>query len=409
MLSFMTRFRLKGQLKSPDIGTRSKAVETLAKNASDPAAVKLLVMVRNKEGGNGVGYTALKALESVNNARAVDALLTALRDGNADVRCAAAKALGNIRDARSVEGLCAAVGDSNGEVRWAAGIALGNIGDPRAASVLIDALSTSITKIKETHKEELTGWCNTALASSKALGQIGDKRAADVLVTTLRNANDWNIKRNAATSLGQVKDPNAVEVLAEVLGDSKNFKGNSHGITWEVQAAAAEALGHIGGPRAIEALTAVTSNATLKEAVRRTAEEALSRFGGGAASSKGTREAGPKKPYLMSGKEMASYLHKNVLAGMLEEVGRACQKDGLSYCSSMAIRGPTEGHAIVMDQLVLAVEFTPGSDYRPQEATIRSILNQHLAEPGWRLTGYGAEQEPSRNGGVWVKFDIERK
>ena len=86
----------------------------------------------------------------------------------------------------------------------------------------------------------------------------------------------------------------------------------------------------------------------------------------------------------MSGREMASFLHQHVLKGMLEEISRACQKDGVSYCSSLAVKGPTGGHAIVMDQLVLAVEFSRGSDWRPQEATIRSIVNQYLAEPGWR-------------------------
>src|ERR1022692_2446098 len=142
MLSLIDKFRLRGKLNSPNIGTRSKAVDFLAKNTSDPSAVKLLLMVRKKEGGNGVGYTALKAIESVKCAGAVDALLAALRDGDDGLRCGAAKALGNIRDPRSVEGLCAALKDDDGQIRWAASVALGNIGDPRAASALIEVLST---------------------------------------------------------------------------------------------------------------------------------------------------------------------------------------------------------------------------------------------------------------------------
>jgi HEAT repeat protein len=408
MLSFIDKFRLRGKLKSPDIGVRSKAVDFLAKNISDPFAVKLLVMARTKEGGNGVGYTALKAIESVNSPGSVDALLAALLERDDDLRCAAAKALGNIRDRKSVETLCKAAKDENGQVRWAAAIALGNIGDARAADVLIGALSTSLTKIKETHKDELIGWCNTALGASKALGQIGDKRAVEVLETTLRNASDWKIKRNAATSLGQLKDFGAVEVLVETLGDRKDFKGNANSITWEVQAAAAEALGNIGGPRAVEALAATTSNGTLKEAVRRAAEEALGHCTG-AVSGKGAGDAAQKKPYLMSGREMADYLRENVLTGMLAEISRVCQKDGQGYCSSIAVKGPTEGYAIAMDNLILAVEFASGVDWKPHEAAIRSIINQQLAGPGWRLDGYGAEVEKSINGGVWAKFGIERK
>jgi hypothetical protein len=52
------------------------------RKTSDPSAVKLLVMARSKEGGNGVGYTALKAFESVNSAGAVDALLAAVPDSD---------------------------------------------------------------------------------------------------------------------------------------------------------------------------------------------------------------------------------------------------------------------------------------------------------------------------------------
>jgi len=408
MLSLIDKFRLRGKLKSTDIGTRSKAVDLLAKNSSDPSAVRLLVKARIKEGGNGVGYTALKAIESVSSSGAVNALLGALGERDDDLRCAAAKALGNIRDVRSVDALCKAARDNNGQVRWAAATALGNIGDARATDVLIEALSISLTKIKETHKDELIGWCNTALGTSKALGQIGDKRAVEVLVTTLRNASDGKMKRNAATSLGQLKDPRGLDVLVEALGDRKDFKGNANFITWEVQAAAAEALGEIGGQRAVEALTATAGNATLKEAVHRTAEEALSRCAATGSPERASEE-GQKKPYRMSGREMAAYLHKNVLQGMLAEIRRACQKEGRSYCSSLAVDSPTEPHAIVLDQLVLAVEFRPGADWKPQETAIRSIMDKYLAEPGWRLTSYAAEQEPSRNSGVWLKFGIERK
>jgi len=408
MLSLIDKFRLRGNLNSPNIGTRSKAVDFLAKNTSDPSAVKLLVMARKKEGGNCVGYTALKAIESANCAGAVNSLLEALRDGDDGLRCGAAKALGNIRDAKAVEGLCAAAKDNNGQVRWAAAIALGNIGDARAADVLTEALSTALMKIKETHKDELVGWCNTALGASKALGQIGDKRATDVLVTTLRNASDWQLKRSAVVSLGQLKNANGLDVLVETLGDRKNFKGNANFITWEVQAAAAEALGQIGGPRAVETLTAVVANTTLKEAVRRSAEEALSHAGGGA-TSKATAPAGQKKPYLMTGGEMAAYLHQTILPAMFEDIKRACQRDGRTYCSGMATEGPTEPHAIVLDHLVLAVEFTADAAWRPQQEAIQSIMTRYLAEPGWRLVSAYPDEQPSRNGGRWVKFSIERK
>ncbi|MFN3699646.1 MAG: HEAT repeat domain-containing protein, partial [Dictyoglomus sp.] len=57
-----------------------------------------------------------------------------------DVRGAAAKALGEIKDKRAVEPLISALKDEDWYVREAAAYALGEIGDSRAVEPLISAL-----------------------------------------------------------------------------------------------------------------------------------------------------------------------------------------------------------------------------------------------------------------------------
>jgi hypothetical protein len=64
---------------------------------------------------------------------------------------------------------------------------------------------------------------------------------------------------------------------------------------------------------------------------------------------------------------------------------------------------------VVLDHLVLSVEFTADADWRPHQEAIQSIITRQLAEPGWRLVAAYPDEQPSRNGGRWVKFSIERK
>jgi HEAT repeat protein len=59
--------------------------------------------------------------------KAVDALVIALKDADADVREQAAFALGQIGDARAIDGLTAALKDANADVRQQAAFALGQI------------------------------------------------------------------------------------------------------------------------------------------------------------------------------------------------------------------------------------------------------------------------------------------
>ena len=78
---------------------------------------------------------------------AVDGLLVALKDPVEDVRCQAAWALGRAGKARAVEALIEALKDSPA-VRRQAIRALGQIGDPRALPALNAALKDDDTRVR---------------------------------------------------------------------------------------------------------------------------------------------------------------------------------------------------------------------------------------------------------------------
>ncbi len=67
----------------------------------------------------------LHCSRKINDTRAVEPLIQALKDNNSYVRCCAALALGEIKDKRAVEPLILALKDNNSYVREDAALALG--------------------------------------------------------------------------------------------------------------------------------------------------------------------------------------------------------------------------------------------------------------------------------------------
>ena len=75
--------------------------------------------------------TAAHALGEIDDARAVDALIGALKDEDPEVREMVAWALGELEQARAVPGLVSALGDADWRPRAKAAWALGEIRAPR--------------------------------------------------------------------------------------------------------------------------------------------------------------------------------------------------------------------------------------------------------------------------------------
>jgi HEAT repeat protein len=226
---------------------------------------------------------AMETLGEIGDARAVEPLMDAVKDGVPGALELAAQALVKIGEP-AVEPLCHVLQDRGPSVRRTAVHALGEIGDTRAIEPLIQALEYSqkdiiaaLVKIADPkhaqpfmealkHKSFETrkalakildgiGWkpSNTqesalylaALQKWDELFTLGDE-ARDILIPALDDE-DANVRKNAARGLGKIGDTAAVEPLIHVLENDKDRL---------VRRNAAMALCNIGDSRAVEPLIA---------------------------------------------------------------------------------------------------------------------------------------------------------
>jgi hypothetical protein len=138
-----------------------------------------------------VRRASAEALGRMCAARAVDALIAALRDQSWGVRTAAVTALRKIGDSRAVAPLIASLKDDTDHVRLAATTALGEIGDSRAVDPLIASLKDDSRHVR--------------LAAATALGEIGSTRAVDALIYRLVDEIDWDVRTATAQALAKLQ------------------------------------------------------------------------------------------------------------------------------------------------------------------------------------------------------------
>jgi HEAT repeat protein len=130
---------------------RGEATEALAQ-MGEPAVGPLIAALRHEN--DRTRTQAARALGSIGDARAVEPLMTVLREDKTPiVRANAAYALGDLGDARAVEPLLGALEDES--VRAPAATALGQIGDPRAVEPLRAALDDADEEVREAAREAL--------------------------------------------------------------------------------------------------------------------------------------------------------------------------------------------------------------------------------------------------------------
>lgn len=188
----------------------------------EPALAPLLAIVDDKKAGGFYRATAIMAIGNIGNPRAIDPLVTVLK--NKELFCyeEAAIALGKI-GGEAFEPLMAVYNNSNSDLD----------------------LRTSVLK---------------------ALGEMKDARVRDVLLTAIRDENE-HIRHYAAESLGKLKYPEFTEPLISLLKDKERW----------VRVAAAEALGKIGNINAVEPLIFAVKDPC--ERVRMAIIEALGMIG----------------------------------------------------------------------------------------------------------------------------------
>ena len=194
-----------------------------------PAAVGGLSQAARSDESGDVRAMAVWALGEIESPEAVPALGAALRDSDLEVRRMAVWALGEIESAESVEWLTPALGDGDVEIRRKAAWALGEIQSPAAVSALGGALRDSDAEVRAT-----AAW---------ALGEIQSPSGVDALRTVIRDS-DVEVRRKAVWALGEIQDVRGVAPLTEALSDSDK----------ETRKTAVWALGEIQDPSAIPAL-----------------------------------------------------------------------------------------------------------------------------------------------------------
>jgi HEAT repeat protein/beta-lactamase regulating signal transducer with metallopeptidase domain len=271
---------LSASLRDRDAEVRKSAAEALGE-LDDPRAVDALMRALRSDSDAGVRAMAAWALGQIEDPRAVPALGEALRDdSSAEVRAMAATALGEIESPEGVQYLRPALRDSNDTVRANAVMALGEIEDAAAVPALAEALRDANVEIRRNAAwalgeiespaavEPLTGALRDGDLDVRrkvvwALGEIEDPRALPALVTALRDA-DAETRWTAAWAIGEIQpEGSAPAALIDAAGDS----------SVEVRKNVAWALGEIADPAAVPALRRLIQDANAE--VRENAIEAL--------------------------------------------------------------------------------------------------------------------------------------
>ena len=210
-----------------------KRMERQAERAGKAAARVQERLMRQREGGAAMDL-------------AVPPLIDALGDREVQVRATAVSALGSLGDPRAVEALARALRtDTDARVREMAAHALGEIEDPRA----VPALAAAVREDREAAVRNKAAW---------ALGEIEDGAGVEALTAALRDAN-VDVRRTAVWALGEIEDPRAVPALAPLLGSEDV----------ETRKQAAWALGEIESAQAVEPLAAALKdeNPSVREMV----------------------------------------------------------------------------------------------------------------------------------------------
>jgi HEAT repeat protein len=218
--------RQRQRLRSDDVEERRSALMRLS-NLKRPDAARVAVAGLS-DSVPIVRVTAAHAIMSLPPAEAATLLLPLLQDKLEFVRREAAYSLGETRSRSAVAALTNILAsDKEMTVRGAAATALGQIGDEAAAPALIEVLAGQ-PGTKKKAKGEPNDFLKRAAAHS--LGRIKSRTGVAVLITTLSNeANDTDVRREAATALGMIGDTTAVPTLQAAFSSSDPYLSEAAG------------------------------------------------------------------------------------------------------------------------------------------------------------------------------------
>ena len=223
-------------LSDKDKSTRIAAIRALGRVGSDESFDKLQPLLAHLEDFE-VYDALLSSFAMINNERSVDAILLAFKDVNVQIRVIAGKSLGSVnqdraidalinalstdkevlvrkqvigsliqqKNARAIPALIAALKDNNAGARSAAALALG-----REPFIDKDAFKPLLALL-----DDEAGIVSASAA--QVLGAYKDKEAIDPLIKALQN--DYNKTRsNAVTSLFAIGGDEELDVIGLAMG-----------------------------------------------------------------------------------------------------------------------------------------------------------------------------------------------
>ncbi|HHF53175.1 MAG TPA: HEAT repeat domain-containing protein [candidate division WOR-3 bacterium] len=192
-------------LSDKNTAVQEASADALVKIDGKEVAEKLVPLLSSMEAS--VRNISIEILEGIGK-KAVDVLLSLLKDKDHDIRKFACDALGNIADPKATSYLITTLNDPNINVACAAAEALGKIGDKRAVDPLTKVLEGNMWLI-----------CSCV----EALGRIGDKRAVESLMSIPSSENAL-VLLSTIKSLGKIGNGRAVDFLLS-FSKSETLRG----------------------------------------------------------------------------------------------------------------------------------------------------------------------------------------